>query len=1521
MVALIALAAFAAQAFRAAEKTVVSWKVDAAPAVGTAFQVQNGTEDVLQVAFGAMDPSKDDKDATTYITGDANVSITYGEQTFSFDKYASTSKTNGNNSASLAADGSSIGNYMAFTPKYDGKLIIVVQNQGAKTTCLYEDGVQKGGTLIGSGDANVDFNGAEDLKPLNNATNYSGGILVEVKAGSLYTISVAGSKGRWMGVIYEYEATPHEHNYVPDYNQYVEPTCTVDGKIVFVCECGASYEDIIPALGHDFDENGKCSRCGYTQGSGEPQGDQWVKTTSIAVDDVILLTSEGSTSSTTWCKELSEFSGNVGQAADYTETPAGLQPLTVEAGSAEGTFAFKNAEGKYLAANSSNQLPIVDALGDNSSWTVTWESDVPTIANVGTPARKLQYNSGSPRFACYTTTQKPVTIWKKVAGPTPKPVLPGEVVWSSETPQIINWSEEDQRIIIAPERFANAKVGDIVHVSVENPIINEENEWAGQVSLMSGNWKELEKTKPIASGTVTDAAYTLTGDMVKALKATGMIVFGAGYSTSLVTLESCGDDPLASDESVWFGDATLTWTQVQVYYSHFVNIDVKAGDIIKLTYEATGSPNIQLVYGWSEGQNYGAVTYGDGFATLEVTADKVETLKSKGLTVNADGIRLTLIEVVAPSGPEVIDLTLVLTDQPYDIGATVAAAKEEVLATGNLVGNITVKLSSEFAYTTTASIEAPGSVSIFGDGATIDASALTGPFIQMSTTPVVAPVLAEDGVTVKCYPIDGIELQDLTITGLPYQLLYANETRYLMDHVAVGNCVIGINGKAKKTIFDFNRGGNVAELIVDHSTLWANPSNALNGGFFSSQAGQGAIQDLGSDRQITAIQSSTIYNIACGRTFSSKRRNSTNGMEYKVKNSLIVNSGKKGEFVVGLNGGAYKNNLTWNIEGNAFNFDNGDTSELEIAKVGNDEGGNPIVKDCVAGVADFTNADGGDFNGTFILPAGGTAPETMPGDPRWTLTAVASYTITIADDMVNGTVTSDRAYASEGATVTLTAIPDAGFMLDAYSVTCNTSNEAVVVTDVNTFVMPADDVTVSATFVKAPIAIVVNAEDITDGDITAAVNAKKTAVTDAGDAVGDITINLDGNSSYTVSGSIEAPASLTFKGNGATIDASGLESPLVTTPEGNLEKWMVGNMFINRMTVKGLKKSIYASRGKNYLYKNFSVSNCFIEMAATDGFEFDFRKGGVAEQFTMFNSTIYAPTPTKNSLYTSQNGQKAIEAPGVTTQKFSISQCTLYNLAKGKNFFTHRQSGQTWLNYTLTSSIFVNCGKKGQVVKGMNQGQASPNPSWHVSGNVFNFDGADTSAEESTGDDAEPMENNIAGFIEFADAENGDFNGIFALAPAAEEPQTAPRRADSETVPMLNCGDPRWNVVAGESYDIDVQENIENGTVTADKTYAANGMTVTLTVTPAEGYELDVLVVQAFIGTDIIDIPVNEDNTFTMPAGDVFIAASFKVATGIANVAGDKYADGEWYTVGGVRIDKPTKKGLYIHNGKKVVLK
>jgi len=73
-----------------------------------------------------------------------------------------------------------------------------------------------------------------------------------------------------------------------------------------------------------------------------------------------------------------------------------------------------------------------------------------------------------------------------------------------------------------------------------------------------------------------------------------------------------------------------------------------------------------------------------------------------------------------------------------------------------------------------------------------------------------------------------------------------------------------------------------------------------------------------------------------------------------------------------------------------------------------------------------------------------------------------------------------------------------------------------------------------------------------------------------------------------------------------------------------------------------------------------------------------------------------------------------------------------------------------------------------------------------------------------------------------------------------------------------------------ENYSITIADGIANGTVTANATSAPAGVEVTLTATPADGYEL-----QAFsVMQGETPVEVN-GNKFTMPAGNVVVSATF----------------------------------------------
>lgn len=88
--------------------------------------------------------------------------------------------------------------------------------------------------------------------------------------------------------------------------------------------------------------------------------------------------------------------------------------LTVVAGNASGTFALQTSSGEYLCwPSSGNSLSTTATLNNTSSWEVTISSGTATIKNKSDTSRKLQYNKGATRFACYSSSQGSVQIYAK----------------------------------------------------------------------------------------------------------------------------------------------------------------------------------------------------------------------------------------------------------------------------------------------------------------------------------------------------------------------------------------------------------------------------------------------------------------------------------------------------------------------------------------------------------------------------------------------------------------------------------------------------------------------------------------------------------------------------------------------------------------------------------------------------------------------------------------------------------------------------------------------------------------------------------------------------------------------------------------------------------------------------------------------------------------------------------------------------------------------------------------------------
>ena len=136
------------------------------------------------------------------------------------------------------------------------------------------------------------------------------------------------------------------------------------------------------------------------------------KATSIAVGDTVVLVCE---SKTMELSSISTTSTKYGIGVAYSGAPAGTMPLEVVAGFSTGTFAFKTADGKYLYWSSGNSLNVNATLNANTSWNVSFDDGNAIILNGADNARKLQWNASSPRFACYTSAQTAIQLYKLAA--------------------------------------------------------------------------------------------------------------------------------------------------------------------------------------------------------------------------------------------------------------------------------------------------------------------------------------------------------------------------------------------------------------------------------------------------------------------------------------------------------------------------------------------------------------------------------------------------------------------------------------------------------------------------------------------------------------------------------------------------------------------------------------------------------------------------------------------------------------------------------------------------------------------------------------------------------------------------------------------------------------------------------------------------------------------------------------------------------------------------------------------------
>ena len=455
-----------------------------------------------------------------------------------------------------------------------------------------------------------------------------------------------------------------------------------------------------------------------------------------------------------------------------------------------------------------------------------------------------------------------------------------------------------------------------------------------------------------------------------------------------------------------------------------------------------------------------------------------------------------------------------------------------------------------------------------------------------------------------------------------------------------------------------------------------------------------------------------------------------------------------------------------------------------------------------------------------------------------------------------------------------------------------------------------------------------------EGDIYAALEAEKATVK----KVGNITIKLTKDATYTVSATLTAPKSIFFYGNDATVTVAeemtgdfitldGTEAFAMKSETEASDHKLIASVEVRGVTIKGLQGALITDAQKT-LVENLVIDWANIQMPANSKNVLNFNGKGYAGKVTVTNSTIWAAD--KNTGFFAQYGSRPKNINGDWIQEFDFENNTIVNIANGKNFNNLKQNGTAQNVYTVKNNIFVNCGKQNQVVVGFNNGQTSSTPAWDVTGNYFAWGDACVNAAEAEKagqkNEEDIVKNSIEGTLAFTDAANGDFNGEFDLAEGAEAPEAlgAPmwtitfKAAEAEVAYYLVGSFNDWT--PAEDYKLELNSEAGEGVVE---------YMITLDI-PANSSMKVLDNLGNWYPATGPDFVVNDEGNFTVyfrpnADGDEFwfegyIYCNYNGTTGINSIFAEAVENGKVYNLQGQKVQK-TQKGLYIVNGKKVVLK
>ncbi len=475
-------------------------------------------------------------------------------------------------------------------------------------------------------------------------------------------------------------------------------------------------------------------------------------------------------------------------------------------------------------------------------------------------------------------------------------------------------------------------------------------------------------------------------------------------------------------------------------------------------------------------------------------------------------------------------------------------------------------------------------------------------------------------------------------------------------------------------------------------------------------------------------------------------------------------------------------------------------------------------------------------NNTFTMPKGNVVVNAI--------FKAIDYKISFAS-MTNGSVTTDKTTVHVGDSIVLNVTPKDGYELGTLTVT--SGNQDVEVRN-NVFIMPAGNVTVSATFVLKKYNISI-AADIKNGTVVAdktSANADEiitlTATPEEGYHLEAYNVTSDGQQITVNNNQFKMP-----KGD-VTVSATFAAGSYTISVDSNIEH---GSISADKATAHvGDEIILTDTPDDGYRLDAYSVTSGGQEITVrNDTFKMPAGDVTVSATFTAINykvSISSTPNGTVTASKTSANVDEIITLTATPDNGYNLAGFTV--TSGGQNIEVKDNSFKMPAGNVTVSATFTAIGYSITLPATITGGTVTASKTTANVGEEITL-----SANVNAG-------YNFGGYAVTSGTQQIELDGNKFRMPAGDVTVTA--------------------TFTAIDYSITLPASITGGTVTASKSTAHVDDEITLTATPANGYQFG-----AFTVTSNGQTVTVTDNSFTMPAGNVTVSVTFTAIDYTVSVA------------------------------------